>query len=217
MSQPALSRIVFLVFLVLLVVIRALFSVASEGDRHPNQAQKGATGRKGIVAFISGHFAIGREGRVSFIFRRFIATPALALFLFLDFTDSPWMRPFSIPYPQLAMWLGAGLGLAGLVFLIWVHRHLGKEWSVSLQLNQDHRLVQSGPYARIRHPMYTALFTVYLGLALITANYLVVLAMVLLILSAAARIPREEQMLIERFGDAYREYIRKTGMLLPKL
>ena len=115
------------------------------------------------------------------------------------------------------MWLGAGLGLAGLVFLIWVHVHLGKEWSVSLQLNQDHRLIQSGPYSKIRHPMYTALFAIYLGLSLITANYLVVFVMALLILSAAARIPQEEQMLLERFGDTYRDYIQKTGTFLPKL
>jgi protein-S-isoprenylcysteine O-methyltransferase Ste14 len=95
--------------------------------------------------------------------------------------------------------------------------HLGKEWSVNLQLNQDHRLIQSGPYSKIRHPMYTAIFAIYLGLSLISANYLVVSVMVLFILSAVARIPREEQMLIERFGDTYRDYIRKTGMFLPKL
>jgi protein-S-isoprenylcysteine O-methyltransferase Ste14 len=217
MTQAALSRIVFLVLLVLLVLVRAFFSVASGKDGHPHQAKQAIVGREGIAGYILSHFVIGREGKVSFILRRFIATPALVLLLCLDFTDSPWMRPFSIPYPQGGMWLGAGLGTAGLVFLIWVHMHLGKEWSVSLQLNQDHRLIQSGPYSKIRHPMYTAIFAVYLGLSLISANTLVVFVMVLFILSGVARIPQEERMLIERFGDAYRDYIKKTGMFLPKL
>ncbi len=217
MTQAALSRIVFLILLALFVLIRAFFSVTSGKDRRPNQAKKGIIGREGIVGYILSHFIIGREGIVSFIFRRFIVTPALVLLFFLVFTDSPWMRPFSIPYPQVGMWLGAGLGLAGLVFLLWVHMHLGKEWSVSLQLNQDHRLIQSGPYSKIRHPMYTAIFATYLGLSLISANYLVIFAMALFILSMVARIPQEEQMLIGRFGDTYRDYIRKTGMFLPKL
>jgi protein-S-isoprenylcysteine O-methyltransferase Ste14 len=217
MTQAALSRLVFLVLLVLLVLVRAFFSVAPGKDRPPHQATQDTVGRGGIAGYMLSHFVAGRERKASFILRRFIATPAVVLLLFLDFTDSPWTRPFSMPYPQVGLWLGAGLGAAGLVLLTWVHMHLGKEWSVSLQLNRDHRLIQSGPYSKIRHPMYTALFAVYLALSLITANTLVVFAMALLILSSAARIPQEEHMLIERFGAAYRDYIKKTGMFLPKL
>lgn len=115
------------------------------------------------------------------------------------------------------MWIGAILGLCGIAFLIWVHACLGKEWSVNLQLNDDHRLIRSGPYSRIRHPMYTALFSVYLGLGLISSNYVIIILMIIAIISLAIRIPKEENMLIEKFGDEYKTYMENTGKLFPKL
>ena len=118
--------------------------------------------------------------------------------------------------PLLTTWTGFVAGITGILLLTWVHAHLGKEWSVNLWLNDDHRLIKTGPYARVRHPMYSALFLVYLGLGIITANYLILVFIILSIISIYRRIPDEEKMLKDKFGDEYVDYSRRTGKLFPK-
>jgi protein-S-isoprenylcysteine O-methyltransferase Ste14 len=217
MTQVTLSRIFFWVLLALLLFIRAFFSIRASKSNQTHQTDFNAQGYSGLIDYITSHFRVGQEQKSNFIFRRLIATPIFVVLLFLVFTDSPWVRPFSISYPLVGMWLGLTLGSIGLVFLIWVHMSLGKQWSVSLELQKDHSLIQSGPYVKIRHPMYTALCFIYLGMGLVSENYLMVCAMAMIIISVAARVPQEERMLIERYGDAYRNYIQKTGMFFPKI
>jgi len=202
MTIASLSQIIFLVELIAFLLVRIFFSITKHKDNRTNQ-QDEPTGN--------------REGKVNFMIRRLILTPALAIFLFLYFTNPPWMKLFSAPFPRSEIWLGAILGLCGLLFLIWVHKYLGKEWSVDIRLGKDHRLIQSGPYSRIRHPMYTALFAIYFSFGLVLSNYIVMLLMIMIIVSLIARIPKEEQTLIERFGDEYRSYMQKTGRFFPKL
>jgi protein-S-isoprenylcysteine O-methyltransferase Ste14 len=217
MTQVTLSRIFFWVLFALLLFIRAFFSIRASKSNQTHQTGIEAHGFKGLIDYIIGHFRVGQEQKSNFIFRRLIATPIFIVLLYLVFTDSSWIRPFTIPFPLVGMCLGLTLGLIGLVFLIWVHLSLGKQWSVSLELHKDHNLIQSGPYVKIRHPMYTALCSIYLGMGLVSENYLMVCAMALIIISVAARVPQEEKMLIERYGDAYRNYIQRTGMFFPKI
>lgn len=200
MDQEKLSRIVLFGLCVLLLLVRSFFAIKlrKESGKKPKDRD-----------------AIAREGKTNYMFRRLIILPALAISVFLYSIKSPWMAALSIPCPRLGMWIGAILGLCGIAFLIWVHACLGKEWSVNLQLNNDHRLIKSGPYSRIRHPMYTALFSVYLGLGLISSNYIIIILMIMAVISLAIRIPKEEKMLIEKFGDEYTTYMQNTGRLFP--
>jgi protein-S-isoprenylcysteine O-methyltransferase Ste14 len=122
---------------------------------------------------------------------------------------------FQMPFPSWLRWTGVGLGFLSLPFLAWVHYVLNKEWSVTLKLQTDHKLVTSGPYRRIRHPMYTVHLAYFLSWVLVSANFLFLIYYVLAILLITLRIPKEEQMMLEKFGEEYRAYMKRTGRLLP--
>ncbi len=162
--------------------------------------------------------AIRREGRGAFA-ARVVAFFLLLAFLVL-FIASPasarWLRALSIPLPGWLRWLGFGLGLASLALWIWAQAALGKEWSPQLQLREEHHLTTTGPYALVRHPIYTAMFGYGASLALVTANWVFVILAVLVIAALVARVPKEEQMMIEEFGDAYRAYAQRTGSFFPR-
>jgi protein-S-isoprenylcysteine O-methyltransferase Ste14 len=164
-----------------------------------------------------GSLRIESEGKLNYSIRRFIAVPILSIGLFLYYTNPSWMKSFSIPLSAVGVWIGTVLGLSGIFFLIWVHVYLGKEWSARLQIRNDHQLIQSGPYSRIRHPMYTALFTIYFSIGVVSSNYAILVPLVVAIISLVIRIPKEEQMLIERFGESYKTYMKHTGKFIPKL
>jgi protein-S-isoprenylcysteine O-methyltransferase Ste14 len=124
----------------------------------------------------------------------------------------PWSR-WAGPAPLA---IGLGLGLGGLVLLWRTHAALGLNFSPLVDLREDHALVQHGPYRFVRHPMYTSGFLLFLGIGLISGNpALAVPPLVALSVLVAARLPSEEAMLAERFGESWRRYSRSTGRLLP--
>lgn len=129
---------------------------------------------------------------------------------------SPSLCWFHLPIPDWLRWLGVGLGFLSLPFLAWVHYVLDKHWDISLTLQENHKLVTTGPYRRIRHPMYTAHIVYFLTWVLVSANLLLLTNYILTILLIVLRIPKEEQMLLDQFGDEYRAYMNQTGRLLPR-
>ena len=74
----------------------------------------------------------------------------------------------------------------------------------------------TGPYKQIRHPLYTSLFGIGIAFALVSANWLFVLLAVIVIVGLVARVPREETMMLDEFGNEYRDYMARTGRYLPK-
>lgn len=111
---------------------------------------------------------------------------------------------------------GLALGVSGLVLLWRTHAALGLNFSPLVDLREDHTLVQSGPYRFVRHPMYTSGFLLFAGLGLISGNpALGVPPLLALAALVAARLPGEEAMLAERFGEEWRRYTQATGRLLP--
>ena len=107
---------------------------------------------------------------------------------------------------------GLSLGL-----FVWCHKSLGKNWSTILEIRENHKLIQEGPYKRIRHPMYTHFWLLIISQGLILNNWVVmgygVLAWSILYF---LRVNKEEEMMIEEFGDEYKKYVKKTGRLFPK-
>jgi len=161
------------------------------------------------------HQAIEREGRGMFAMRVLMGF-LLVAWLVLYAINPPWMKVLLVPFPGWLRWVGFALGLASLGFWIWTQVALGKDWSPQLQLRQEHHLVTTGPYARIRHPLYTAMVGYGAGLALVTANWGFIVFAVMIIAGSAARVPREEQMMIKEFGEKYKAYMQKTGKFVPK-
>ena len=84
------------------------------------------------------------------------------------------------------------------------------------RLSEKHHLVTTGPYARMRHPIYSAYIVFMIGIALVTANWFFIALLLVSVVVLAFRIPKEEQMLIEMFGEEYKTYKQRTGGLFPK-
>ncbi len=122
----------------------------------------------------------------------------------------------SLPaHPGVAgQWLGVGLCLAGFGFAFWARAYLGRNWGMPMSLRQGHELVTSGPYAYVRHPIYTGIMLAMIGSALAVGLLwllLFVLYFVYFIVSART----EEKMMLAQFPDAYPAYRRRTKMLIP--
>ncbi|MBI3877078.1 MAG: isoprenylcysteine carboxylmethyltransferase family protein [Verrucomicrobia bacterium] len=117
------------------------------------------------------------------------------------------------------------VGVAGVAILIlgnWIfwksHRDLGRNWSPKLEIREGHALVTTGIYRRIRHPMYSAIWLLVIGQAMVLPNY--VAGFSGLVPFAALyflRVGNEERMMLEEFGTEYRQYSQRTGRLLPKI
>ncbi|MBB4212212.1 protein-S-isoprenylcysteine O-methyltransferase Ste14 [Rhodothalassium salexigens DSM 2132] len=121
------------------------------------------------------------------------------------------------PLPVWASGIGAALQIPFL-WLFWrAHADLGRNWSPSLEVREDHGLVSDGVYARVRHPMYTAIALSCLAQALLIPNAIAgALAIPAFGLLWAVRVPREEAMLRRQFAGAYDAYAARTGALWPR-
>jgi len=138
----------------------------------------------------------------------------IAILLYVIYPD--WIRQFSLPLETWLRWTGVGLAIGSFPLFAWAIHALGEQFSPRLQMREKHKLVTSGPYHWIRHPMYTAEFVFYSGLAAEAANWVVALAILIGPVLLYARVTKEEAMLIERFGDEYRTYMKRTGRFLPR-
>jgi protein-S-isoprenylcysteine O-methyltransferase Ste14 len=120
--------------------------------------------------------------------------------------------------PPAVRWVGLFLILAGLGVRWWAILTLKHHFTVDVAIRQDHQLIQSGPYSRVRHPSYSGALLSFLGLALVFRNGLTLLVLLLPITAAFLwRIRIEEQALASAFPDEYPQYCRKTRRLIPGL
>lgn len=136
----------------------------------------------------------------------------------LLYSLTPYLSAFSFPLPDTIRIAGGAVYLAALALMLLVLRELNSDWSMAVELKEDHRLVTSGPYHSVRHPMYTAFTLMMVGQFFLTANWLAGgFGIVAWAVFCIVRIPREEAMMLDAFGDEYRDYAAKTGKILPKI
>lgn len=128
-----------------------------------------------------------------------------------------WMAWSRLDLPDPVRLTGAGLGVVALGLFWWVFCHLGTNVTPTAQTRANHVLVTSGPYRWVRHPMYASGVVLFAAYALLTANWFVALMCGLTFTVLLLRTSVEEANLIGRFGDDYREYVRRTGRFLPRL
>lgn len=132
------------------------------------------------------------------------------------FTGFPRFADY--PFQPLLAWLGAVLVAAELLLFYRVHKELGRNWSDSLEVRERHSLVTDGLYRYVRHPMYTAFFMWAVAQLLLLPNWIAGPAgLVGFAILFGFRVGREEQMMIEAFGDQYRAYMGRTARLIPWL
>ena len=121
-------------------------------------------------------------------------------------------------YPLRPSLFVAGIAClaVGLWFFHRSHADLGTNWSVTLEVREEHQLITDGVYRRVRHPMYAALLLYSVGQALVIPNwvagpsYLIPLGILFTL-----RVRAEERMMLDQFGDEYTKYISRTKRLVP--
>jgi protein-S-isoprenylcysteine O-methyltransferase Ste14 len=106
-------------------------------------------------------------------------------------------------------WMGIGLA-------IWARYHLAEYWSARVTIKEDHQLIRTGPYARLRHPIYTGLILATIGSAMVIDRWRCVLGVFLVVTGYCFKAKKEESMLTQQFGDAFREHQKHTGFLIPR-
>lgn len=129
-------------------------------------------------------------------------------------TSMAWTR---LPLPVWVQWIGLLLTVSGMTLEFATQLSLGRNYSTTVHINPKQTLVVNGPYQYMRHPMYTALITVGVGLGLMSASWYFLLPFILTAIVVVFRIPNEEAALIEKFGAQYIQYAQSTGRFLPKL
>jgi protein-S-isoprenylcysteine O-methyltransferase Ste14 len=146
----------------------------------------------------------------------FICYEVFTFFIYILFPEMlAWA---TIPLPVALSIAGICVGVMALLWFLWIHRYLGNNLSVRLQIKDSQTLVTGGPYRWIRHPMYTAFYLLHIATFFLTANWFIGVSwMVGLTVIIALRVRREEAMMINRFGEQYRLYMQQTGRFLPAI
>lgn len=138
------------------------------------------------------------------------------LVLPLLYLFTPWLGFANYHLPAVVPLFGAAVMVVSLWMFWRSHADLGKNWSVSLELREGHALVTGGVYRSVRHPMYAAIWLWAFAQGMLLENWLAGWSVVPAFAAMYfIRVPREEAMMIEKFGDEYLAYMRTTGRVLP--
>jgi protein-S-isoprenylcysteine O-methyltransferase Ste14 len=145
-------------------------------------------------------------------------TLLIAIVLFST-TRIPLRWLYLQPWPAglWPFWLGATVMVAGLLFAVWAREHLGGNWSSEVTIKQGHELITAGPYAVVRHPIYTGILAGLLGTAIALSQVRGFVAFVLIFLILWLKLRMEEQWMRSQFGETYAVYAHQTAALVPYL
>ncbi len=128
-----------------------------------------------------------------------------------------WMSWSSVGLPIWLRWIGVGVGVVAAGLLIWVFRSLGTNLTDTVVTRREHTLVTTGPYRWVRHPFYLAAGLAMIADSVVTANWYLAFTGGVTLALIVIRTAREEENLINRFGDGYRRYMDTRGRFFPRL
>lgn len=129
-------------------------------------------------------------------------------------TDFQWA---ALRLPPWLRWIGLASGVLSSLLMYWTLSNLGKNLTDTVVTRSNAHLVTTGPYRFVRHPFYVTAALLMLSVTLLTASWLIGVSSVVVLGLLAIRTPKEEQMLVERFGDEYEKYRATTGIFFPRL
>jgi len=150
----------------------------------------------------------------------FLASQFTIILFLCQFTwlTSDFLLPAQFTLPTTLQFFGGALMASSILLLQMVHQALGKNFSARLEVQDEHVLIQQGPYQYVRHPMYSTGFIYLIGAGLLSSNWIVlVLPTLSFLLLVVLRIQDEERMLEEHFQEEWIYYKNKTGKFFPKL
>ncbi|MFX1367224.1 MAG: isoprenylcysteine carboxylmethyltransferase family protein [Promethearchaeota archaeon] len=131
--------------------------------------------------------------------------------------DPPWMSWSYLFLPVELRILGVVVASALIPYTYWIGKSLAERYSDRLQIQEDHTLITSGPYGRIRHPIYASAIYFLGALVLVSGNFLFLIILIIVIPGIYRRLKKEERMMVDQFGDEYLEYMKRTGRIFPKI
>ncbi|MFW9794713.1 MAG: methyltransferase [Candidatus Thorarchaeota archaeon] len=156
------------------------------------------------------------EGRLA-IFSMIMSTYGNMIIVALYLLNVTWIRWSYLFLPIWIRFAGIILSLVSLIYLYWAGRVLAEHFSYTLEVQEEQKLITSGPYHRVRHPIYTGTLTFLIFQFLIADNWLFLALTLVLIPYLIVRVRKEEAMMIENFGEEYVSYMKRTGRFLPRL
>ena len=122
-----------------------------------------------------------------------------------------------IPRVDALAWIGAGLCVGGVVFCIWARFTLGRNWSGVITFKGGHELITQGPYAIVRHPIYTGLLAMIVATAVVLGHLAGIIGLPLMIVSLWIKLRYEEKLMLQKFPEEYAAYQRRVKRLIPFL
>ncbi len=156
------------------------------------------------------------EGRPIMILLRLFGL-AFGIGVIIYLIHPPWMEWSQLPLLPWFRWTGAALGALCVPLFYWVFTSLGKNVTDTVITRKEATLVTHGPYHWVRHPLYSVGALFFVAFALLLANWFILLMGILALILLTIRTPIEEAKLIEKFGEEYREYMKRTGRFVPRL
>lgn len=135
---------------------------------------------------------------------------------FVYLINPAWMAWSKIGLPESARWLGVGIGVLCVPGIYWLFSSIGTGITPVSATRKEHKLVTHGIYHYIRHPLYTLGSSLFISFGMMADNWFIAALGILTFILMAIRTPKEEANLIEKFGDEYRDYMKRTGRFLPR-
>jgi len=142
---------------------------------------------------------------------------AAVLLAIRTYPGGGWLFQRFLPASDTNFWIGALLTAIGVAFSGWARARLGRNWSATVTVKQDHELIRGGPYALVRHPIYTGMLLALLGTAIVIGQWRGLLALLIAFAALWRKLRLEERYMSETFGDSYQRYRAHTRALIPYL
>jgi len=147
---------------------------------------------------------------------RLLAIACAVALLWPSRVPLPLLQERFLPPGAWCFWTGAAVTAAGL-FSVWGRRHLGRNWSQSVTVKEGHELITSGPYALVRHPIYTGLLLGFLGCAVARGEWRGLAAVAIVLSILWRKLSLEEKWMRAQFGQSYEAYCRHVSALVPHI
>jgi len=175
-------------------IVFVIYWIVASIKTHAVRIEESFASRYGILALeIGGYVLVFSDStRIGFLGFRFVPRTLMSALVGVTLT-----------------WLGIGLA-------IWARYHLAEYWSARVTIKEDHQLIRTGPYAHLRHPIYSGLVLATIGSVLVIDQWRCILGLCLVLAGYCLKAMKEETMLSQQFGDAFQEHRKHTGFLIPR-